>query len=316
MSVSVTANDTSAVLTKTWTAAENGLLKDGEEFTFQLTYDSVEAVSTNVPAAPQYMNQLMSEGTAVDTTLSAQWKTSAAGGNTSSATKSYVDLLNGISFTTPGTYHFTLSENAGINPNISYDTATYEIIVQVVWKDNFEGLKINGVSTAQGENKLDGATFENNAAANKTLTVSKKVGGGAANKNDDFTFKVTITGIDGTYSTNVAGKTITNGTETEFTLRHGETFVVKNLPENASYTVVETDKKGYQKTEVSVNKEANQTSDTAEGTIRMDGENTVDYTNTKTVPSPTGIALEILPFAVLFLAAIAGGVVFFRRKRG
>ena len=41
MSVSVTANDTSAVLTKTWTAAENGLLKDGEEFTFQLTYDSV-----------------------------------------------------------------------------------------------------------------------------------------------------------------------------------------------------------------------------------------------------------------------------------
>lgn len=62
-------------------------------------------------------------------------------------------------------------------------------------------------------------------------------------QNDDFTFKVTITGIDGTYSTNVAGKTITNGTETEFTLRHGETFVVKNLPENASYTVVETDKK-------------------------------------------------------------------------
>ena len=85
---------------------------------------------------------------------------------------------------------------------------------------------------------------------------------------------------------------------------------------DASGWIVETDKKGYQKTEVSVNKEANQTSDTAEGTIRMDGENTVDYTNTKTVPSPTGIALEILPFAVLFLAAIAGGVVFFRRKRG
>lgn len=50
-----------------------------------------------------------------------------------------------------GNVSFTLSENAGTNPNISYDTATYEIIVQVVWKDNFEGLKINGVSTAQGE---------------------------------------------------------------------------------------------------------------------------------------------------------------------
>ena len=34
---------------------------------------------------------------------------------------------------------------------------------------------------------------ENNAAANKTLTVSKKVGGGAANKNDDFTFTSTAT---------------------------------------------------------------------------------------------------------------------------
>lgn len=65
----------------------------------------MEAVSTNVPASPQYMNQLLSAGMAVDTTLSAQWKTSAAGGNTSSATKSYVDLFNGISFTTPGTYH-------------------------------------------------------------------------------------------------------------------------------------------------------------------------------------------------------------------
>lgn len=96
MSVSVTANDTSAVLTKTWTAAENGLLKDGEEFTFQLTYDSAEAVSTNVPASPQYMNQLLSAGMAVDTTLSAQWKTSAAGENTSSATKSYVDYLTGF----------------------------------------------------------------------------------------------------------------------------------------------------------------------------------------------------------------------------
>ena len=48
---------------------------------------------------------------------------------------------------------------------------------------------------------------------------------------------------------------MTNGEKTTFTLEHGETFEIKNLPAGADYTVNEIDPKGYDTTNVSVNGE-------------------------------------------------------------
>lgn len=68
--------------------------------------------------------------------------------------------------------------------------------------------------------KAEGAGFENTEADAESLKITKTVSGSAANKNDEFTFTVVVNGIDGTYSTNKADVTVTNGEKTTFTLKH------------------------------------------------------------------------------------------------
>ena len=254
--------------------------------------------------------------------ITSAWKTKAAGGASSSETLSYDELFDGIRFTAPGLYHFTLSENPGHNPNIAYSDQLYLLDVQVVWETEDTGsqtgnLKVSGIATtsAATNQKSEGAGFENTEADAESLKITKTVSGSAANKNDEFTFTVVVNGIDGTYSTNKADVTVTNGEKTTFTLKHGETFEIKNLPAGADYTVKETDSKGYDTTNVSVNGENAVESKSANGTINLDATNTVAYTNIDTVTPPTGVILHFAPVLLAFAAAFGGCLVFFRRKR-
>ena len=254
--------------------------------------------------------------------ITSAWKTKAAGGASSSETLSYDELFDGIRFTDPGLYHFMLRENPGHNPNIAYSDQSYLLDVQVVWETEDNGsqtgnLKVSGIATTSvaTNQKSEGAGFENTEADAESLKITKTVSGSAANKNDEFTFTVIVNGIDGTYSTNKADVTVTNGEETTFTLKHGETFEIKNLPVGADYTVKEIDSKGYDTTNVSVNGENAVESKSANGTINLDATNTVAYTNIDTVTPPTGVILHFAPVLLAFAAAFGGCLVFFRRKR-
>lgn len=310
-------------ITKTWSVAENGLLNDSETFDFALKYTGSDAIGTNASSTPTFNGSAMTQNNATKTAqITSAWKTNAAGGVSSDATLSYDKLFEGISFTAPGLYHFTLSETAGSNPNIAYDNASYLLDVQVVWETDESGaqtgnLKVAGIVTtsAATNQKSEGAGFENTEADAESLKITKTVSGNAANKNDEFTFTVVVNGIDGTYSTNKADVTVTNGEETTFTLKHGETFEIKNLPAGAAYTVNETDSKGYDTTNVSVNGGNAVESKSANGTINLDETNTVAYTNSDTVTPPTGVILHFVPVLLAFAAAFGGCLVFFRRKR-
>lgn len=310
-------------ITKTWSVAENGLFNDSETFDFALKYTGADAIGTNATSTPTYNGNAMTQNHDAKTVqITSAWKTKAAGGVSSSETLSYDKLFEGISFTAPGLYHFTLNETAGSNPNIAYSNASYLLDVQVVWDTDGNGtqtgnLKVAGIATkeASTKNKSAGAGFENTKAAATSLKITKTVSGSAANKNDEFAFTITVNGIDGTYSTNKASVTVTNGTATTFTLKHGETFEIKNLPAGATYTVNETDAKGYDETTVSVNGGKADTSKTANGTVDLSKTNTVAYTNIDTVIPPTGVILHFVPFLLAFAAAFGGCLVFFRRKR-
>lgn len=310
-------------ITKTWSVAENGLFNDSETFNFSLKYKSVDAIGTNATGTPTFNGSAMTQDNDTKTAqLTSAWKTKAAGGVSSNATLSYDKLFEGIRFNAPGLYHFELSETAGSNPNISYDNRSYQLDVQVVWETDTNGVptenvKVSGIATKgiTDNKKYDGAGFENTKADAKTLKITKTVSGSAANKNDVFTFNVTVNGINGTYSTNKAGITVTNGTATTFTLKHGETFEIYNLPAGATYTVNETDAKGYDETTVSVNGGKADTSKTANGTVDLSKTNTIAYTNIDTVIPPTGVILHFMPVLLAFAAAFGGCLVFFRRKR-
>lgn len=310
-------------ITKTWSVAENGLFNNSEVFNFALKYTGVDAIGTNATGTPTLNGSAMTQNHDTKTAqITSAWKTNASGGVSSDATLSYDKLFEGISFTAPGLYHFTLSEIAGSNPNIAYDNTSYQLDVQVVWETDGNGvptenLKVSGIATkgVADNQKYEGAGFENTKADAASLKITKTVSGSAANKNDEFTFTVTVNGISGTYSTNKAGVTVTNGVATRFTLKHGETFEIYNLPAGATYTVSETDAKGYETTNVSVNGAAVVTSKDASGTVDMSKTNTVAYTNIDTITPPTGVILHFVPVLLAFAAAFGGCLVFFRRKR-
>ena len=310
-------------ITKTWSVAENGLFNNSEVFNFALKYTGVDAIGTNATGTPTLNGNAMTQNHDTKTAqITSAWKTNAAGGVSSSETLDYDDLFAGIKFTAPGLYHFTLSENAGNNPNIAYDTRSYQLDVQVVWETDANGVptenvKVSGIATKgiADNRKYDGAGFENTKADAATLKITKTVSGSAANKNDVFTFTIKVTGIDGTYSTNKANVTITNGVETTFELKHGETFEIYNLPAGAAYAVSETDAKGYDETKVSVNGATAITGKDVSGTVDMSKTNTIAYTNIDTITPPTGVILHFVPVLLAFAAAFGGCLVFFRRKR-
>lgn len=104
-----------------------------------------------------------------------------------------------------------------------------------------------------------------------SLIVSKTVTGTAGDKNEAFTFTVTLsdTSINGTYG----NMDFTDGTAT-FTLKHGESVTSAGLPAGTAYTVTEAKAEGYIVT-----------STDATGTIAADAEAMVRFTNTKNAPA-------------------------------
>ena len=215
---------------------------------------------------------------------------------------------------------WSVAENGLLNDSETFDfaleyTGSDAIGTNASSTPTFNGSEMTQNNATKTAQKSEGAGFENTEADAESLKITKTVSGSAANKNDEFTFTVVVNGIDGTYSTNKADVTVTNGEKTTFTLKHGETFEIKNLPAGADYTVNEIDSKGYDTTNVSVNGENAVESKSANGTINLDKTNTVAYTNIDTVTPPTGVILHFAPVLLAFAAAFGGCLVFFRRKR-
>lgn len=151
--------------------------------------------------------------------------------------------------------------------------------------------------------------------ASANLTVTKNVTGKLGDTNKAFTF--TITKADGT-AVNIASANIeisdTDSTKVEwldngkFTLKDGASITFKNLPSD-EYKIVEEDYSG-EKYETSwqigtdgVVHEKNSTATVTIGTT----EQTVHFTNHRTLEPDLGVLLDTLPYIVI-LAVVAGGV--------
>lgn len=206
-----------------------------------------------------------------------------------------------------------------------------------------------GLATGDEDGKIGMSTngaisypFENSFETSAEISLTKTVKGNYANKEQLFTFDVNIDGGvagDGTYDivyTNVEGTetaglngnpaTITTGETATIKLKHGENFVIKELPASTEYTIVENQDATYSAT-YTADGEEKVTPDTATGEAPL-GQNLtatgklsdngmnngvlsneiIEFINTKEYTAPTGIILNILPF-VCGVAII--GVVYF-----
>ena len=178
-----------------------------------------------------------------------------------------------------------------------------------------------------GEVKNEGyvSTYETNE-----LDLSKVVDGDLANKNPDaFDFTIEISGLTAGSTIGVStdgskydDETATNGSVKleNVKLGNGEHYYVCGLPTGATVKVTENiqDSEGYT-TSYKFNNGSKTDGKEASNLTIADKDNsqanTVEFTNKKEAISPTGIVMDIAPYALLVAVAAAGCFVFLRKRR-
>jgi len=149
--------------------------------------------------------------------------------------------------------------------------------------------------------------------ASANLTISRTVTGKLGDTNKAFTF--TITKADGT-SANITEANIETTDNTravwqgngKFTLKDGASIIFKNLP-SGEYKVIEEDYSGEKydtSWQIGTDGEVYEKNSTATVTIGTT-EQTVHFTNHRTLEPDLGVLLDTLPYIVI-LAVVAGGV--------
>lgn len=238
----------------------------------------------------------------------------------------------GNSFTTPGIYKYTISEVDGDYDGITYSTNVLNLYVYVQNDGGKVIVKYTELvdpdgGTEGGEAKTDSFTndYDSNGNQLHDLVLYKVVSGNAANMGEKFTFSVKIDGEtgekyyvecgkyeSGTF-TATEGETfiLTSGTaNTNIQLGNNEAIKIYGLDDNDSYTITEqnANTNGYS---LKIN-DAADGDGVINGTINAD--TNVKYENTKSATTPTGIVMNIAPYALMVVIAVAGVAVFMRKR--
>lgn len=177
--------------------------------------------------------------------------------------------------------------------------------------------------------------------------ITKFVGGAMGNYHDDFTFAVKVTSEktgktykayyevkdeDGNWVQDATeGRkeaiTLTEGAAQTITLSHNERLRISGMSSYDNFGATETDysTQGYDtKYQVKSDKTQNDPTDGREvnpvdfkkpTTDEEKGQNDIQFTNTRNAVSPTGLAMNIAPYALLVVVAAGACFVFLRKRR-
>lgn len=254
----------------------------------------------------------------------------------------------------PGVYKFTINEVAGSTQGVTYTGVATDLSISVLV--SFDLDKDPTGKTLKVENYGVTATgFIENEDGTKTpikvdeiantykvadLVVTKTVSGNLGDKNKYFPVEVTLTPSEGKTvrsDITITGETITetdkvvgtiaagDGWDAEHAktvtiwVKDGSTITFKNVPENVTYTVKETEATEHLS---AASDEPNNPDAYLVGgevktaaTISATGTNKVDLTNKKDVTIDTGVNMETVPYIMLLAVAMIGIAVLALRKR-
>lgn len=306
-------------------------------FNFSLEPETVEDNTKTENGLPVYTGPAVTNGTATVTFANGDTTTDGAEDNPiltdatkKFATKTTTLSLAGAIFTKPGVYRYGVTETTEGGSGLTVDGTKYIVDVYVGYATPEGGTESADLSILQTLTKKENATEKSditfkNTFASQSLTVSKMVAGNMGDRTKDFSFTLNIT-ADGKLSENTtitavktaqdgytSNVTVTVGSDSTFTLKHGETLAVPGLPEGTVYTVTETKDDDYTTTVDSTGTfyaDNNKVSNTMSSTG-----NTEAFTNTASKTVDTGIILDIAPYLIIFIIAIVGAILFFGRKR-
>lgn len=233
-------------------------------------------------------------------------------------------------FNAPGVYHYVVSQAQGTYEGIEYDTTTYDVYLYVLNNTAMNDLYVkHAVCVKNGEEDTKAElTFTNNYGAGENdtthdVTVTKQVTGNHGNMvSDRFNFDVSVSGADGevyrvvvkeTASSPEQTLTITSkAAATQVTVKHGGSITIYGLSATDSYTITETNGADLGYT-VTNDKSEDGLGGTVTGVTTRDGEN-YTVTNHKDASTPTGVILNVAPYALMVVIAVAGVAVFMRKR--
>ena len=258
-----------------------------------------------------------------------------------SATYTATDTLNvdDSVFPAAGIYHYVVKENNTSYEGVTKDGSTYDVYLYVYNTADYSDLYVGNVVTVKNgttDSKAD-LSFTNHYGdedgddTTHDVTVKKVVAGKQGDMvNDEFNFAVdvdvaqgapaeyykVVVDYDSTDTGNAKDQTIaiqSGADPVNVTVKHNGTITIYGLSASDTYTIAETtgaDEAGYVVTD--------DKKDDAEGTVSghatQDGE-LYTVTNTKEGTAPTGIVMDVAPYALLVVVAAAGCFVFMRKRR-
>lgn len=295
---------TSVPIAKLYQLVNEGTVSPAETFHFTITPESVtDASITDASAMPMF------EPAAFDIAFT--------GGEATVDGASQSAELMLPTYTSVGIYTYKITETAGATAGVTYNTQPLYLKVTVLQADNSDG-KVRVAAVHLGtEDGSKTAGIVNTYAAG-ALDVTKTVAGLLGDRGKDFQFQVVLTREQGKLIASDIGLTVAGAPQTmpawdedgtctlTFTLKHGQTATISNLPYGTAYAVTEADytAEGYA---------ASKTGDT--GTIAA-AQATAAFTNTKNGTIDNGVLLDSVPYMVLLVIAAAGGVLLTLRRRG
>lgn len=236
--------------------------------------------------------------------------------------------VHGNLFTVPGIYKYTITEVQGNRGGISYDANVLSLYVYV--QNGTDGLYVAYTELVDPDGSAEGTeakvdSFTNTYEVND-LVVYKVISGNAANMNEKFSFTLKIDGEAGekyyvevgtygesgfTATEGAAHFVLTSGTEHRIQLGNNDAVKIYGLDSDDTYTITEADANtnGYS---LKINDAAEADEDGAiSGSIT--GDSVVKFENTKSTTTPTGIIMDIAPYALMVIIALAAVVVFKRK---
>lgn len=258
-------------------------------------------------------------------------------GDTQTVTFSLNDFT---AFTVPGVYKYQITEAADESNPVGFNDATTKLDVYLFVEDTNGategGIRIYAAVVSKETEDADKTTgnaktetWVNNYMMDATgsLTVTKEIAGAMASPNDVFTFTISdLTPnrtyvVESTYDAEITSVVASEQGEATFELSADKSWTIKGL-EAGEYTVKEADSgKGYTLTSVvadegdtATNVNESEKLVGAEVNVVKDNEAGITVTNTRNSVTPTGIVMNVAPYALLVVVAVAGCFVFLRKR--